>query len=298
MGGGILTHTITEFSYICLRHTNSQKNKQMKTRFLYLVCCLLTAFSFTCCNDEDDIRFLIHNVQGDIIVGEKAVDHISISNLGGQSVLLSGGTMPYTASVDVPSLLTLTLENDNLYLQATGEEGTVEVTITDKNGKSSVLTVVIRKERIRITATGIKTRIEGNIDEETRQAITEDIMQNARIQPDYVIYMERTDITEAGYEGILHIYASSSESAETMYEGTYKQGYEPDLQAMYFELTYNGTTELYFLGRPNQDFPQIPETRETSPSSIYLGRNLTSHYQALYPGVENVTMAIFGYSIP
>ena len=62
----------------------------MKTRFLYLVCCLLTAFSFTCCNDEDDIRFLIDNVQGDIIVGEKAVDHISIANLGGQSVLLCG----------------------------------------------------------------------------------------------------------------------------------------------------------------------------------------------------------------
>lgn len=270
----------------------------MKTHLLCLVCCLLAVFSFTGCDDKDDIRFMIDDVQGDIITGEKAVSHISISNLSGESVHLIGGTMPYTASVDIPSLLSVTMENDYLNIKATGEEGIAKVTVTDKNGKTAELTVVIQKEILRITVTDIQTKISGDIDEATSKAITEDIKQNARIRPDNVITLERTGITEMAYEGILKIYSDASESAKVLYEGTFLQGYAQDVQAAYFEFQYDGVTELYFLGRPNSHYPHIPETRDTGPVQIYLGRNLTSHYRSLYPGVEEVTMALFGFSHP
>ena len=271
----------------------------MKTRFLWLAYCLLAVFSFTSCNDESGIRFLTDEIQGDIVVGKKAVSHVTISNLGGESIFLEGGTMPYQASANNPSLISITIEDNNLYIQATGEEGTTEVTVTDKNGKSATLTVTVQKEILRIEVTDIKTKVSAtdgtSMDEATSTTITADITQNSRIQPGNVIALERTGIETLGYKGILRIYSDGSESAKVLYEGTYLQGYYQDLQAAYFEFQYDGATELYFLGRPNLDYPHLPETREIGPVKIYLGRNLTSRYQALYPGVGEVTMAIFGF---
>ena len=60
-------------------------------------------------------------------------------------------------------------------------------------------------------------------------------------------------------------------------------------------LRYDGVEETYFLNRPTAAHPDIPETREVGPIPFLLGRNVTSRYQADYPGVGTVVYALSGY---
>ena len=271
----------------------------MRTNILKLLCCLLAACSLTACDDDEGIRFMDNVLVGDVITGQEAVSHVELFTLGVSTLTVAGGTLPYQVSVADPALLTATVEGGDLRLEAAGEEGATEVTLTDKNGRTATLTVAIRTYRMQLTVATIQTKVlnaDGNpADEATAQAITDDIRATSRIQPGNVISLERTARTDTGYEGTLRIYADRSESTENMKEGTYTQEVYPELQTYAFTLRYDGVEETYFLNRPTAAHPDIPETREVGPIPFLLGRNVTSRYQADYPGVGTVVYALSGY---
>lgn len=273
----------------------------MKTPVLSLLCCLLAACFCVGCDEDSDIRFLTNELQGDIIVGQKAVDHADLTTLSTQSFTLDGGTPPYQIAVADPGLLTATLTDGRyLNIHTTGEAGTTTLTATDAKGQTATLTVVIRKQTHRIPVAGIQVKVldtDGQpADEATTEAITQDVLATSRIQPGNLIYLEPHQRTEEGDEGLLRIYADKAEPTEILYEGTYALGPYLELKTTYLEFDYDGETELYFVRRPSLDYPDIPETREVGPVATYLGRNVTSRYKDRYPGVGQVVMAIFGYS--
>lgn len=271
----------------------------MRTNILKLLCCLLAACSFTACDDDEGIRFMDNVLVGDVITGQEAVSHVELFTLGVSTLTVAGGTLPYQVSVADPALLTATVEGGDLRLEAAGEEGATEVTLTDKNGRTATLTVAIRAYRMQLAVAAIQTKVldtEGNpADEATAQAIADDIAATSRIQPGNVIVLERKTRTETGEKGALRIYADNSESTEGMKEGTYVQDVYPELQAYTFTLRYDGVEETYFLNHPTAAHPDIPETREVGPIPFLLGRNVTSRYQADYPGVGTVVYALSGY---
>lgn len=271
----------------------------MKTKLLSLLCGVLSICLSAGCSDEDSgIRFLKAKLQGDIVVGEETVSHLNLMSLSTTDLILEGGSAPYQVTVDNSTLLTPTVESSNLHIQTHAEGGTAALTATDSKGHTATLAVTVRKQTHDITVTDIMVRVIGTdgqeADEAVTEAITQDILATSRIRPGNRIYLEANRRTDLSYEGLLRIYADRTEQTEILYEGTYTQGPAPEVKSTYFEFDYGGETELYFVGRPNADYPDIPETRKADPGIILLGRNVTSRYQARYPGVGQVTMAFYG----
>lgn len=271
--------------------------KQLHTHLCWLTYAILILFTMNGCNEETYIRFLENELQGDIIVGKKVVTSVEMMTINSIDLQVSGGSIPYSVSTDKPALLTAQMTDNNLRIIPKGEEGIAEVTVTDKNNHSGTLTVSIIKKSVEMSIDDIKIDIQmedgSKAPAEWADEILKDLPNRSKIQCDKNLLLTYEAVTDKGYEGTFQIY-SNQNAATPLQEGTFKLGPDTNLQTTCLEFQYDNIQELYYTYHSGLDIDNLPELRSRSAVfTSYLLRNITSLYKNTYPGVKNITEAVF-----
>lgn len=242
------------------------------------------------CGCDDDADMLFFSGSEPITQTGTCTNLIGSANLylnGSQTqdIGIANGKGGYSAQSSDESVVSVTVSNNRLVINAHGKEGKVSVTVTDKKGNSKLLPVIVSYGIISFdyfsleSGFNILVNNEFTTDEDLKKQVNEAMNDYPSINEGGKYVLRPTDLAnvfEPGENsgGKLSVYLS--EKAQPI-EGTYTLYWDDTLNGkkqMAFSFNYNSETHVYFL---NPSFGDDKTRSNSSYTSTYLVEDVTIH---------------------
>lgn len=152
----------------------------MKTKH-FIMFLLFISLGLVSCSDNDDEQFFLYK-RGGVYFPDQPISSLVIEVTGSEGVGMTGGIAPYTLETGDENIVKAKMDETGSYVIISPVQlGRTYLQVTDANGLTAKIDIKIVEDKQSLNVYRIGVKIEGISDDEKKQALEKEIIEDADI---------------------------------------------------------------------------------------------------------------------